>query len=64
MRHLNVRVAFEPRDFDAAHREYACHASQYTREQVDANMKYMGHAFGGFVFLRRWNDTVARRELF
>lgn len=64
MRHLNVRVAFEPQDFDAAHREYACHASQYTREQVDMNMRYMRHAFDGVVYFRRWNDTVARSELF
>jgi LmbE family N-acetylglucosaminyl deacetylase len=64
MKHLNVRVAFEERDFEAAHREYACHASQYTREQVDMNMRYMRHAFGGFVYLRRWNDTQARSELF
>jgi LmbE family N-acetylglucosaminyl deacetylase len=64
LRHLNVRVAFQPGDFEAAHREYACHASQYTREQVDTNMRYMSHAFGGFVYFRRWNDTKPRDELF
>ncbi|MGQ0814098.1 MAG: PIG-L family deacetylase [Gemmatimonadota bacterium] len=42
MKHLNVRVAFEKRDFEAAHREYACHASQYTRKQVDANCATCG----------------------
>src|SRR5688500_3531275 len=64
MRHLNVRVAFQPRDFEAAHREYACHASQYTRDQVDTNMRYMRHAFGGHVYFRGWNDSEARSELF
>ena len=64
MRNLNIRVAFEARDFEAAHREYACHASQYTREQVDANMRYMRHAFGGFVHFRRWNDMRPSDSLF
>jgi LmbE family N-acetylglucosaminyl deacetylase len=63
-RHLTVRVAFEPRDFEAAHREYGCHKTQYTQAQVDANMLYMKHGFDGYVHLRRWNDAKSRSDLF
>lgn len=64
IRHLKVRVAFQSGDFAAALREYTCHKSQYTREQVEANMRYMRHGFSGAVYLRRWNDRTARTEVF
>ena len=64
LRYLNVRVPFEKSDFDAARREYGCHKSQYTPEQVEANMRYMEHGFAGAVHLRHWNGGPARSELF
>ena len=63
-KYLPVRIAFTEADFEATHRAYACHASQYTREQVDANMLYMKHAFNGALPMRRWNDASPARDLF
>lgn len=63
LKYLPVTVAFTEADFEAARRAYACHASQYTRKQVDDNMLYMKHGFRGFVHLRRWNDNKKRQEL-
>lgn len=64
LRHLRVRVPYSKRDFGAAHRSYACHASQYTREQVDANMRYLSHAFRGTVYLRSWHGDAPRNNVF
>jgi len=64
MRYLPVRVPFEPVDFEAARREYGCHKSQYTVEQIATNMRYMQHAFGGKIYLRPWNGGAARTDLF
>lgn len=63
-RFLPVRVPFTTADFEATHRAYACHESQYTRAQVDANMRYMQHAFNGFVPMRRWNSNAPQSDLF
>jgi len=63
-KYLPVRIAYTDSDFDAAHRSYACHESQYTRPQVDANMRYMQHAYNGFVRLRRWNSNAPQSDIF
>lgn len=63
-KYLPVHIAFTADDFDKSVRAYACHASQYTREQVHANMLYMKHGWNGEVWFRRWNDQRSRNDLF
>lgn len=59
--HLSVTVAFEAADFEAARRAFACHASQYTPEQMDAIMRYLAHGYAGAVHLRPWSGGAERR---
>ncbi len=58
-RYLAVRVPFTPADLEATHREFACHASQYTPEQQATVMRYLEHGWAGAVRLRSW-DGVTR----
>ncbi|MBW3553973.1 MAG: hypothetical protein KY466_10705, partial [Gemmatimonadetes bacterium] len=63
--HLAVAVPFEPADFEAGRRAFACHATQYTPAEMDAIMRYLAHGFDGAVHLRPWFGTAEHRtELF
>jgi LmbE family N-acetylglucosaminyl deacetylase len=60
-RYLTVRVSFERGDLESARRAFACHATQYTAEEMSAIMRYLAHGFAGYVHLRPWraSDAVA-----
>ena len=62
-KYLKVNIPFTEADYEATHRAYACHASQYTREQVDANMAYMKYGWNGAVRMRRWNSDKSQDRL-
>lgn len=59
--HLPVAVPFEAMDLEAARRSFACHATQYTPEEMDAINRYLAHGFDGAVHLRPWAGTAERR---
>ena len=59
--HLPVAVPFEPVDLEAARRSFACHATQYTAEEMAAINRYLAHGFEGAVHLRPWFGTAERR---
>ena len=46
-------------DLAATHREFACHASQYTPEQQGAVLRYLEHGWAGAVRLRPWDGVTA-----
>jgi LmbE family N-acetylglucosaminyl deacetylase len=58
-RFLTVRVSFEPGDLESTRRAFACHATQYTAEEMSAIMRYLAHGFGGDVHLRPWRGSNA-----
>lgn len=62
--YLPVAVPFAPEDFDAGHRAFACHRTQYTRAEMDAVMRYLAHGFDGAVRLRPWYGAERRTDLF
>lgn len=51
---LTVAVPFTRADLTAGHEAFACHATQYTREQVDRIMRYLDYGWEGAVRLRPW----------
>jgi LmbE family N-acetylglucosaminyl deacetylase len=59
--HLTVAVPFAPGDLEAGRRSFACHATQYTRAEMAAIMRYLEHGFGGAVHLRPWIASGERR---
>jgi LmbE family N-acetylglucosaminyl deacetylase len=61
---LTVRVSFEERDAVAAREEFACHRTQYTREEMDAINRYLAHGWDGRVWLRPWNGTLRDPRIF
>lgn len=63
-RHLPVAVWFTPEDLEATRRSFACHRSQYTGEEMDAIIRYLGHGFDGAVHLRPWYDAASRPDPF
>jgi LmbE family N-acetylglucosaminyl deacetylase len=63
-RFLTVQVPFEPRDFDATSSAFACHQTQYTRQQRDTGLAQLMKLLNGSFYLRpafaeqaRWNDV-------
>jgi LmbE family N-acetylglucosaminyl deacetylase len=60
-RHLSVQVAFEADDLEKTRAAFACHASQYTAEEMAAVMRYLEHGFAGAVHLRPWLAPSERR---
>ena len=58
---LTVAAPFEPRDFEAGQRAFACHATQYTPAERAAIDAYLAHGFQGAVHLRPWREPGARR---
>jgi LmbE family N-acetylglucosaminyl deacetylase len=60
-RHLSVQVTFEPHDLEKTREAFACHASQYTAEEMAAVMRYLEHGFAGAVHLRPWPTGSERR---
>jgi LmbE family N-acetylglucosaminyl deacetylase len=60
---LTVSVPFEPEDFEAGRRAFACHATQYTPSEMDAIMEYLGHGFDGAIHLRPWFGAAQQRTL-
>ena len=58
-RYLTVSVPFAPADLEATHREFACHASQYTPEQQATVLRYLEHGWAGAVRLRPWVGATA-----
>lgn len=62
---LSVTVPYEPRDFEAGRQAFACHATQYTPEEMDAILRYLAHGFDGAIHLRPWTgETEERTDLF
>ena len=62
---LTVSVPVEPRDIEAGVRSFACHATQYTPEEMAAVNAYLAHGFDGAIHLRPWTgETERRTELF
>lgn len=61
---LSVTVPYEPRDFEAGRRAFACHATQYTPEEMDAILRYLAHGFDGAIHLRPWTGDTERSDLF
>jgi LmbE family N-acetylglucosaminyl deacetylase len=62
---LSVQVAFEPQDLEKTRAAFACHASQYTAEEMAAVMRYLEHGFAGAVHLRPWlAQSGSRTDLF
>lgn len=59
---LTVRVPFEERDLVAAREEFACHASQYTPEEMEAVNRYLAHAWNGTVWLRPWQGELRDKD--
>jgi len=60
-RYLPIAVPFEPRDFEAGRRAFACHRTQYTPAEMEAIMQYLGHGFDGAVHLRAWYREAESR---
>lgn len=60
---LTVSVPFEPEDFEAGRRAFACHATQYTPAEMDAIMEYLGHGFDGAIHMRPWFGAAELRTL-
>ncbi len=58
-RYLTVSVPFTAADLAATHREFACHASQYTPEQQATVLRYLEHSWAGAVRLRPWDGVTA-----
>jgi LmbE family N-acetylglucosaminyl deacetylase len=64
-RFLTVSVPVEPRDIEAGVRSFACHATQYTPEEMAAVNAYLAHGFDRAIHLRPWTgETEPRTELF
>jgi LmbE family N-acetylglucosaminyl deacetylase len=64
-RHLSVQVTFEPQDLEKTRAAFACHASQYTAEEMASIMRYLEHGFAGAVHLRPWlAQSGTRTSLF
>jgi LmbE family N-acetylglucosaminyl deacetylase len=61
---LSVTVPYEPRDFEAGRRAFACHATQYTPEEMDAILRYLAHGFEGAIHLRPWTGATEGTDLF
>lgn len=61
---LSVTVPYEPRDFEAGRRAFACHATQYTPEEMDAILRYLAHGFDGAIHLRPWTGDTKGTDLF
>jgi LmbE family N-acetylglucosaminyl deacetylase len=60
-RYLTVSVPFEPEDLEAGVRAFACHATQYTPDEMAAVNAYLAHGFDGAVHLRPWTGATERR---
>jgi LmbE family N-acetylglucosaminyl deacetylase len=58
---LTIAVPFAPEDLEAARRSFACHATQYTRAEMAAIMRYLEHGFDGAVHMRPWIASAERR---